>query len=113
MQEFFKNIASAAWFQTFIIIVSVLAGVLVGLETYPSEVERHHVVLHLADQIILWIFVAEIVIKMAAEGNKPWRYFLDPWNVSDFIIVAACFLSFEGNAVTVLRLLRLLRVLKL
>src|SRR5690606_7410906 len=94
-------------------IVIVLAGVLVGLETYPSLVERYHSALHIGDQIILWIFVVEIVVKMAAEGNKPWRYFLDPWNVFDFVIVSACFLPFEGNAVTVLRLLRLLRVLKL
>jgi voltage-gated sodium channel len=50
---------------------------------------------------------------MGAEGKRPWRYFFDPWNVFDFLIVAACFLPFEGNAVTVLRLLRLLRVLKL
>ena len=113
MQEFFKKIADAAWFQNGITIVILLAGVLVGLETYPSLVERYHTPLHVGDQIILWIFVAEIVVKMAAEGKKPWRYFLDPWNVFDFIIVAACFLPFEGNAVTVLRLLRLLRVLKL
>jgi voltage-gated sodium channel len=113
MQEFFKKIANAAWFQNFITIVILLAGVLVGIETYPSMIEQHHTVLHLGDQIVLWIFVAEIVIKMAAEGKQPWRYFLDPWNVFDFVIVAACFLPFEGNAVTVLRLLRLLRVLKL
>lgn len=111
--EFFKKIANAAWFQNFVTVVILLAGVLVGLETYPSVVEQHHTLLHVGDQIILWIFVVEIVVKMAAEGNKPWRYFLDPWNVFDFIIVAACFLPFEGNAVTVLRLLRLLRVLKL
>jgi voltage-gated sodium channel len=55
----------------------------------------------------------EVVVKMGAEGNKPWRYFSDPWNVFDFIIVVACFLPFEGSAITVLRLLRLLRVLKL
>jgi voltage-gated sodium channel len=113
MQEFFKKIAASAWFQNFITAVILLAGVLVGLETYPGLVERHHSALHIGDQIILWIFVVEIVVKMAAEGKKPWRYFLDPWNVFDFIIVAACFLPFEGNAVTVLRLLRLLRVLKL
>lgn len=113
MQEFLKKIADAAWFQNTITIVILLAGVLVGIETYPALVERHHGILHLGDQIILWIFVLEIVVKMGAEGNKPWRYFLDPWNVFDFIIVAACFLPFDGNAVTVLRLLRLLRVLKL
>ncbi|KIG15707.1 Voltage-gated sodium channel subunit [Enhygromyxa salina] len=113
MQEFFKKIANAAWFQNSITAVIVLAGVLVGLETYPGLVERYHNALHIGDQLILWIFVAEIVVKMAAEGKRPWRYFLDPWNVFDFVIVAACFLPFEGNAVTVLRLLRLLRVLKL
>ena len=113
MQEFLKKIADAAWFQNTITIVILLAGVLVGIETYPDLVERYHGPLHLGDQIILWIFVLEIVVKMGAEGKKPWRYFLDPWNVFDFIIVAACFLPFDGNAVTVLRLLRLLRVLKL
>lgn len=113
IQEFFKKIADAAWFQNSITIVILLAGVLVGMETYPDFAERHHTVLHIGDQIILWIFVAEIVVKMLAEGKQPWRYFYDPWNVFDFVIVAACFLPFEGNAVTVLRLLRLLRVLKL
>jgi voltage-gated sodium channel len=113
MQEFCKKIANAAWFQNFVTVVILLAGVLVGIETYPAMVERHHTALHLGDQIILGIFVLEILVKMGAEGKRPWRYFLDPWNVFDFIIVAACFLPFEGNAVTVLRLLRLLRVLKL
>jgi len=113
VQEFFKKIALSAWFQNFITAVILLAGVLVGIETYPAIVERHHTLLHIGDQIVLWIFVVEIVVKMAAEGKRPWRYFLDPWNVFDFIIVAACFLPFEGNAITVLRLLRLLRVLKL
>ena len=113
IQEFFKKIADAAWFQNSITVVILLAGVLVGMETYPDFAERNHSILHIGDQIILWIFVAEIVVKMLAEGKKPWRYFYDPWNVFDFIIVAACFLPFEGNAVTVLRLLRLLRVLKL
>lgn len=113
MQEFLKKIADSNWFQNSITIVILLAGVLVGIETYPETAEKHHHTLHILDQIILWIFVLEIVVKMGAEGKRPWRYFLDPWNVFDFIIVAACFLPFEGNAVTVLRLLRLLRVLKL
>jgi voltage-gated sodium channel len=54
-----------------------------------------------------------VVVKIGAEGTRPWRYFYDGWNCFDFVIVAACFLPFSGQAVTVLRLLRLLRVLKL
>lgn len=113
MVETLKQIAESNWFQTSITIVIILAGVLVGMETYPEFAHKYHTALHLADQIVLWIFVAEVVVKMGAEGSRPWRYFLDPWNVFDFVIVAACFLPFEGQAVTVLRLLRLLRVLKL
>jgi voltage-gated sodium channel len=113
MQETLKKIAESPWFVNFVTAVIILAGVLVGFETYPSIVAKHENSLDVANDIILGIFVIEIVVKMGAEGSKPWRYFLDAWNVFDFVIVAAAFLPFDGNAVTVLRLLRLLRVLKL
>lgn len=113
MQEKLKQIADAPWFSNFITIVIILAGVLVGIETYPELAHRFHTPIFILDQLILWIFVSEVVVKMGAEWPKPQRYFLDPWNVFDFIIVAACFLPFSGGAITVLRLLRLLRVLKL
>lgn len=113
MVAFLKSIAEASWFQNFIIGVILFAGVLVGIQTYPSLEREYHGTLHFLDQIILWIFVVEIVVKMGAEGSKPWRYFYDPWNVFDFIIVAVCFLPLDAQYVTVLRLARLLRVLKL
>ncbi len=113
MQETLKKVAESAFFQNFITGVILFAAVLVGLETYPSMEERFGPTLHAFHEIVLWIFVAEVVVKMGAEGSRPHRYFLDGWNVFDFIIVAACFLPFSGQAVTVLRLLRLLRVLKL
>ena len=110
---FLKSIAEAPWFSNFIIGVILFAGVLVGVQTYPSMVENYGGALHFTDQIILWIFVAEIVIKMGAEGSKPWRYFFDPWNIFDFLIVAVCFMPLDAQYVTVLRLARLMRVLKL
>jgi voltage-gated sodium channel len=108
-----KQVADAAWFQNFVTAVILLAGVVVGIETYSHLAEAYEVPLHWANNVILWIFIAEIVIKMGAEGKRPWRYFLDPWNVFDFLIVALCLMPFEGSFVTVLRLLRVLRVLKL
>ncbi len=114
MVQLCKKIAESAWFQNFIIGVIVAAGVVVGIQTYPSMVAEHGRVLHLLDQLILWIFVLEIVIKRAADGSKPWRYFLRPWNISDLVIVAVCFLPLHNAGfVAVLRLARLLRVLKL
>ncbi len=112
-RAFFWNIVEAKWFQNFITIVILLAGVLVGVETYQEFAARHHGIIGVLDQIVIWIFVAEVIIKMAAHGVRPWRYFKDPWNVFDFLIVAACFLPVDAQYVMVLRLARLLRVLKL
>ena len=114
MQCFFKKLADAPWFQNFIIGVILAAGVVVGMQTYVGFAARNYDILHLLDQIILWIFVAEVVIKIGAEGKQPWNYFKDSWNVFDFIIVAVCFLPFDNAGfVAVLRLARILRVFKL
>ena len=100
-------------FQNFIIAIIILAGVVVGIETDSDTVERHHSLLEFVNALILWIFVAEIVVKMGAEGSKPLNYFTDPWNIFDFAIVAVCFMPFDAQYVAVLRLARILRVLKL
>ncbi len=116
MSEVCRQIADAKWFQYGITLTILLASVLVGVQTYElssPDIRAAANTLNLIDQIILWIFVAEIVVKMGAHGSKPWRYFTDPWNVFDFTIVAVCFLPFNAEYAAVLRLLRLLRVLKL
>lgn len=113
MVKLCKRVAESARFQNFITFVILFAGVLVGVETYPEMHRRFEAPMHVLDQVVLWIFVAEIVIKMVAEGRRPWRYFYDGWNVFDFVIVAGAFMPFAAQYATVLRLLRLLRVLKL
>lgn len=114
MQTFFKNIAESKWFNNFITAVIILAGIIVGIQTYKDFAAQHEFTLHIFDQVILWIFVLEVIVKMLAEGKKPWRYFQDSWNVFDFLIVAVCFMPIEAKSfVAVLRLARILRVLKL
>lgn len=109
-----KNIADAKWFSTFIFGVIIMAGVVVGAQTYKEFEGRHHDLLTRLDTIILGIFVLEVVIKIIAEGRKPWRYFTDPWNIFDFTIVAVCLLPINNSEfVAVLRLARVLRVMKL
>lgn len=108
-----KRLAELPAFQNFITFVIVLAGVLIGVETYPDIVHHYHGLLHTLDKIILGIFIFEIAVKMGAEGSRPWRFFNDPWNVFDFIVVAATFIPGAGQYAVVLRLARLLRVLRL
>lgn len=114
-------------FQMFIIFVICVAGLLVGIQTYPSAItstggtctpegsnECDGGILKTFDWIILIIFTLEVVLKIIAEHSKPWKYFTtSSWNLFDFLIVAMCYMPFAGRAVAVLRLLRLLRVLKL
>jgi voltage-gated sodium channel len=113
IQQFCHKIVSAHAFQNSIIGVILFAGLLVGLETYPSIEQRFGRVMDVLDIIVIVLFTAEVLVKVGAEGAKPWRYFRDPWNVFDFIIVTACFLPFDNQYITVLRLIRLLRVLRL
>lgn len=113
MVKLCKSIANSKLFQNFVTFAIIVAGVLVGIATYPDFYARHEGILELLNLIVLIVFIIEIVVKLLAEGNKPWRYFMDAWNIFDFIIVAAAFLPFGGSSVAILRLLRLLRVLKL
>ena len=113
MTQKFRDIAQSNLFSRFIICVIIAAGILVGLDTYPDLSSEYQDLFAVLDSIILWIFVAEIVVKVGAEGAQPWRYFKDPWNIFDFAIVAACFLPLDASFVAVLRLVRILRVLKL
>lgn len=117
MSEACLRISNSKAFQRFIILTIVLAGVVVGVQTYAKFAERHKEILEFMDGMILVVFSLEVIIKVAAEGKKPLRYFSNPWNVFDFIIVAACLLEpvlpIDGAFLPVLRLARILRVLRL
>ena len=117
MSEACLRISNSKAFQRFIILTIVLAGVVVGVQTYAKFADRHKEILEFMDGMILVVFSLEVIIKVAAEGKKPLRYFRNPWNVFDFIIVAACLLEpvlpIDGAFLPVLRLARILRVLRL
>lgn len=113
MVQLCKKIAEAKWFQNSVTIAILIAGVLVGMATYPEFYSKNEALLEFLNKIVLGIFIIEVLVKLIAEVPKPWNYFKDSWNVFDFIIVAAAFMPFGGSSIAILRLLRLLRVLKL
>ncbi len=113
LTEKLRQITESKTFETFIIIVIIFAGVLVGLETYPSIMEKYGGILMMLDAVVLGIFIVEIIMKMGAKGKKPWRYFNDPWNVFDFTIVVLALVPAAGQYALVARLARLFRVLRL
>jgi voltage-gated sodium channel len=118
MQAYFKRIAENPTFNKFILWVIVAAGVLVGIQTYHESVKPYNHILETLDMIILFIFTGEVLIKILAEADNPMRFFKDPWNIFDFLIVAVCWMAhivpgMNAGFVAVIRLARVLRVLRL
>jgi len=113
MTETIKKIVDHSAFNKAILALIVCAAVLVGLETSKSVMVKFGGTIHILDKILVYLFALEAVLKMAAHGKKFYRYFLDPWNVFDFLIVVVCLLPVDGHFAAVLRLVRVLRALRL
>ncbi len=113
MSRLAQKLISHRVFQGVIVGVILLAGVMAGVETYPSLVSAWDPWLRWSNQAILAIFVLEIALKLVACGRTPRRYFSDGWNVFDFLIVLLCFLPASGPFAAVLRLSRVIRLLRL
>ena len=82
--NFAKKITKGSYsglFSIFVVIIILVAGINIGLQTYPELAENK--VLDIVDYIVSIFFVIELILKIMAEGKKPLNYFLgDDWFVS-------------------------------
>jgi voltage-gated sodium channel len=92
-----------------VISLIIINAITLGLETSKPVMEQFGTVLHLVDQIILWIFVAELAARIAVHRLA---FFKDPWSLFDFFVVAIALIPATGS-LSVLRALRVLRILRL
>lgn len=90
--------------------VILFNAVLLGMETSPTIMAEWGDVVRALDAACLAVFVVEIALKIVARG---WRFFLDPWGLFDFVIVAVALVpgAQTFSALRALRVLRLLRVI--
>jgi len=97
-------------FKNFILLIILLNGITMGIETYPSIHEHIKDELYIFDQIVILIFIIEILLRIYAHKAK---FFKDGWSLFDLGIVIIS--MFPANAVfeifRVLRIFRLLRVI--
>jgi voltage-gated sodium channel len=92
-----------------IVALIVLNAITLGLETSSRAMEHFGDLLVAIDRAVLAVFVVEIATKLYAHG---WRFFREPWNIFDFVIVGIALVPASGP-LSVLRALRILRVLRL
>ena len=105
LREFVESTA----FTAFVTAVIIVNAVTLGLETSPVVVGAIGPLLHVVDTAALWIFTAELLLKLRVYRGG---FFKDGWNVFDFTIVTIAWIPAAGP-LSVLRALRIMRVLRL
>ncbi len=112
LREYFIAIRSNKIFEMTVIAIILLSAMLIGATTYdisPFWMD----VLGVFDIAVTLFFLAEVLIRMAAE-EKVRNFFKSGWNVFDFLIVTASLIPVdESQMVLLARLLRIFRVLRL
>jgi voltage-gated sodium channel len=108
-----NQIVEARWFEPMMIGLIIFNGLLIGLETSKTFVEQYGDWLHFGNNVILGIFIIEVILKLAAVAPRFSRYFGNGWNLFDFTVVVLSLIPATGEFALVARLVRVLRVLRL
>ncbi|MGW3320868.1 ion transporter [Streptomyces virginiae] len=85
---------------------------LMGVETYSGLAAEYRLVLQGAENCCLALFTLEMLLRVGACADRPKAFFRDPWNLFDLAVVASAFVPLVRENTTLLRLLRLARVLR-
>ncbi|MFI8306934.1 ion transporter [Streptomyces sp. NPDC085927] len=107
-----RALTEARWFSLSVFTLIIANAVLLGAETYSGLARDWRHWLHLAEHLCLAAFTIEIAVRACAHADRPRDFFRDPWNLFDMAVVACAFLPLVRENTTVLRLLRLARVLR-
>ncbi|MFD8276328.1 ion transporter [Streptomyces flaveolus] len=105
-------IVQARFFAVTVFVLILANAALLGVETYSGIVAGWHHWLRVAEHACLAAFTVEILLRLAAHADRPREFFKDPWNLFDLAVVLCAFLPVVRENTTVLRLLRLARVLR-
>jgi voltage-gated sodium channel len=107
-----RRLVESDAFQNTIVAVIIVNAITIGVQTYPIPGWLHNL-LESVDRVFLGVFVVELVLRFAADGFRPTRFFRSGWNIFDCLVVAVAFIPGVSRNGTVLRLVRLLRVARL
>ncbi len=104
-----KSLVESKLFQNFIIILIILNGITMGLETSKTVVNSFGIFINIFDKFVITVFTIEVTLRIYAHRLS---FFKDPWSLFDFFIVAISLMPTSGGF-AVLRILRVLRLFRL
>ncbi len=107
-----RAVTESRWFALTVFAVILLNAALLGVETYAGLVARWQTGLRFAEHLCLAVFTVELLIRLGAHADRPRDFLKDPWNLFDLAVILTTFLPVVRENTTILRLLRLARVLR-
>lgn len=109
IREKLKRLIESSFFQNFIITLIIINSITIGFETSDNIMALVGETLLLIDNIILIIFVIEILLKLYVYQIT---FFKSGWNIFDFSIIIIALIPTSGG-LAILRSLRIFRSLRL
>ena len=111
-RDHLEQLRSNKVFEMVVITIIVVSALLIGAKTY-DEASRFERIIYWLDWGVTLFFLAEIIIRIAAE-KQTLNFFKKGWNLFDFLIVTASLIPIDDTEMVLLaRLLRIFRVLRL
>ena len=104
-----KELVESQRFEQIIIALILANAVSLGLETSPRVMEMAGPAIIAFDTAVLGVFVVELLAKMIVYRLD---FFRSPWRIFDLVVVGIALVP-DAGAFSVLRALRIMRVLRL
>lgn len=109
MYQNIKTFIESVYFQNFIIILIILNGITMGLDTSHIIHAEYGSLIAIFDNFVITIFTVEIALRIFVHRVS---FFKDSWSIFDFIIVAVSLVP-AGSGFEIFRILRVLRLFRL
>ncbi len=109
IRDFCIRLTDSKTFKNTIVLIILINSIVLGLITSETIYAKFGDLLELILSACVVVFTVEIVLRIIAKG---WRFFLNGWNIFDFLLVAIAFMPESGAAIT-FRIFRVLRALRM
>ena len=109
MHQGIKKLVTHQYFQNFIMILIILNGITMGLETSKEYASEYASLFDFFNTLVITIFTLEILLRIYVYKGA---FFKDPWSLFDFVIVAISLVPASAGF-EIFRILRVLRLFRL
>ena len=109
IHEFCVRLTSSKIFKNVIVLIILINSIVLGLITSDAIYAKFGKILEFILSTCVAIFTVEILLRIIAKG---WRFFLNGWNIFDFVLVSIALMPETGAAIT-FRVFRVMRALRM